>query len=45
MIINDSYHFTTSSNEFAVKIDKPIKYLHQLQHEIWEAGIDFKIEL
>ena len=24
---------------------KLIKYIHQLQHEIWEAGIELKIEL
>ena len=27
------------------EINKIIKYLHQLQHEIWEAGIELKIEL
>ena len=26
-------------------LDKPIKYLHQLQHELWDAGIELKIEL
>ena len=26
-------------------LDKPIKYLHQLQHELWDVGIELKIEL
>ena len=26
-------------------LDKPIKYLHQLQHELYDAGIELKIEL
>lgn len=27
------------------EINKIIKYIHQLQHEIWETGIELKIEL
>ena len=26
-------------------LDKPIKYLHQLQHELFDAGVELKIEL
>ena len=26
-------------------LDKPIKYLHQLQHELYDAGVELKIEL
>ena len=26
-------------------LDKPIKYLHKLQHELWDVGIELKIEL
>ena len=26
-------------------LDKPIKYLHQFQHELFDAGIELKIEL
>ena len=39
------YKFTAESGKKNIRIRKNIKYLHQLQHELYDAGIEFKIEL
>ena len=38
-----AYVFTTEC--YVISVRKPIKYLHQLQHELYDAGIEIKIEL
>ena len=41
LLNNSSYEYNIHTNESS----KNIKYLHQLQHELFDAGIELKIEL
>jgi len=42
---SDAYLIRTLNNESVMIGEKRISYLHQLQHELYDAGIDIKIEL
>ena len=45
-IINaDYYTFTAEAGRWKIRTSKHIKYLHELQHEIFDAGVELKIKL
>jgi hypothetical protein len=39
------YTFTAESGKQYIRTRKHINYLHQLQHELYDSGVEFKIEL
>lgn len=41
----DSYNYTFCYPEYDHYVSKCIKYLHELQHEMFDAGIDFEIKI
>ena len=45
-IVNtDYYTFTAEAGKLNIRTKKHIKFLHELQHELYDAGVEFKIEL
>jgi len=45
-IVNtDYYTFIAEAGRKNIRTSKHVKYLHELQHELFDAGIDFEIKL
>ena len=44
LIINEGYWVISVANDVNM-YEKKIKYLHQLQHELWDAGIDLNLSI
>jgi len=45
LLHHSRYAYALTTEYYRIAVRKPIKYLHQLQHELYDAGIEFKIEL
>lgn len=45
LLHHSRYAYVLTAEYYRISVRKPIKYLHQLQHELYDAGIEFKIEL
>ena len=45
LLHHSRYAYVLTAEYYRIAVRKPIKYLHQLQHELFDAGIELKIEL
>lgn len=45
LLHHSRYAYVLTAEYYRISVRKPIKYLHQLQHELYDAGIELKIEL